>query len=171
MKICITNFGIKESMQQGPYLSGNLLLHDDSELFENESRYHTGAKTCLNFLLLNPIPVSELLRLEKNDNILQANVCANIIDENVIPRESILKISTLTPMELEVLSLVPKYKTTEDLAKALHVSYDTITTHLDHIYSKIGLHTKVSAYMAYFLFMAQNPEWAYNNSCHVKSRL
>jgi len=55
------------------------------------------------------------------------------------------RLSDLTPRELEVLQLVIAGKTNKAIANEIYISEKTVEFHLDHIYTKIGARTRVSA--------------------------
>lgn len=50
----------------------------------------------------------------------------------------------LTPRELAVAELVAGGLANEAIARALHLSVRTVTSHLDHIYSRLGIHSRAS---------------------------
>jgi DNA-binding CsgD family transcriptional regulator len=50
---------------------------------------------------------------------------------------------SLTPAELDVVSLVSEGRATKDIAIRLFVSPRTVQTHLTHIYTKLGLTSRV----------------------------
>ena len=54
-------------------------------------------------------------------------------------------ISTLTPRELEVLQLVVAGYTNKAIAVAIGISEKTVEFHLDNIYSKLGVRTRLMA--------------------------
>lgn len=54
-------------------------------------------------------------------------------------------ISDLTPRELEILQLVLAGKTTKAIAKEIYLSTKTVEFHLNNIYSKIGVRTRMLA--------------------------
>ena len=51
----------------------------------------------------------------------------------------------LTPRELEILQLLTEGKTNKAIATEIYISEKTVEFHLDHIYSKIGLRTRLMA--------------------------
>jgi DNA-binding NarL/FixJ family response regulator len=55
------------------------------------------------------------------------------------------RLTDLTPRELEVLQLVIAGKTNKAIASEIYISEKTVEFHLDHIYTKIGARTRVSA--------------------------
>jgi PAS domain S-box-containing protein len=65
-------------------------------------------------------------------------------------RRGQLEANPLTPRELEVLGLVAEGLTTWDIADRLIVARSTVKTHLDHIYSKLGVSDRAAA-VAYAL--------------------
>jgi HD-GYP domain-containing protein (c-di-GMP phosphodiesterase class II) len=53
----------------------------------------------------------------------------------------------LTPREAEVVVLVARGKSNPEIAAALSVSRKTVSSHLEHIYTKLGVSTRVEAAM------------------------
>jgi DNA-binding CsgD family transcriptional regulator len=51
----------------------------------------------------------------------------------------------LTPREREVLCLLATGRTYEEVAAALFVSFATVRTHVQHVYAKLGCHTRHEA--------------------------
>jgi DNA-binding NarL/FixJ family response regulator len=67
-------------------------------------------------------------------------------------------ISDLTPRELEILQLVIAGKTNKAIAKEIYISAKTVEFHLDNIYRKLGVRTRLTAGMwALQNGMKQNP--------------
>ena len=56
-------------------------------------------------------------------------------------------LSDLTPREMEILRLVLAGRTNKAIAAQICVSEKTIEFHLDHIYTKIGMRTRMLAGM------------------------
>ncbi len=54
-------------------------------------------------------------------------------------------LSDLTPRELEILQLVIEGKTNKAIATQIYISEKTVEFHLDHIYTKIGVRTRLMA--------------------------
>ena len=54
-------------------------------------------------------------------------------------------ISDLTPRELEILQLVLAGYTNKGIAAEIFISEKTVEFHLDHIYTKIGVRTRLMA--------------------------
>jgi DNA-binding NarL/FixJ family response regulator len=54
-------------------------------------------------------------------------------------------LTDLTPRELEIIKLVIEGKTNKEIAREVFLSKKTVEFHLDHIYSKIGIRTRVMA--------------------------
>jgi len=54
-------------------------------------------------------------------------------------------LSDLTPREIEVLRLVLAGQTNKAIAAAFCISEKTVEFHLNHIYTKIGMHTRMFA--------------------------
>lgn len=60
----------------------------------------------------------------------------------------------LTPRETEVLVWVAQGKTNSDIARILGGSPRTIATHLQHIYHKLGVETRIAAVMRALSFVS-----------------
>jgi DNA-binding NarL/FixJ family response regulator len=54
-------------------------------------------------------------------------------------------IADLTPRELQILRLVIVGKTNRAIANEIYISEKTVEFHLDHVYTKIGVHTRLMA--------------------------
>jgi len=54
-------------------------------------------------------------------------------------------ISDLTPRELEILQLVLAGYTNKAIAVEIYISEKTVEFHLDHIYTKVGVRTRLMA--------------------------
>ena len=54
-------------------------------------------------------------------------------------------LSSLTPRELEILELVIAGYTNKAIAAAIYISEKTVEFHLDNIYTKIGVRTRLMA--------------------------
>ena len=63
--------------------------------------------------------------------------------QTVVPDEDVL--SSLTPREAEVLSLIAEGLSNNQVAKILTISRNTVHAHLYSIYSKLGVGTRTAA--------------------------
>jgi len=54
-------------------------------------------------------------------------------------------VEPLSERELEVLDLLADGQTNQEIAQALHVSINTVKTHLKNIYGKLGVHNRRKA--------------------------
>jgi DNA-binding NarL/FixJ family response regulator len=54
-------------------------------------------------------------------------------------------LSDLTPRELEILQLLLTGKTNKEIPKEIFISERTVEFHLDHIYTKIGMRSRMMA--------------------------
>ena len=52
-------------------------------------------------------------------------------------------LNDLTPRELEILQLIIAGKTNKEIAHEVFISKKTVEFHLDHIYTKIGIRTRL----------------------------
>ena len=55
------------------------------------------------------------------------------------PRSAPSGLEHLTPRQIEVLQLVARGMTNQEIADRLVISVRTVTSHLDHIYSRLGI--------------------------------
>jgi len=65
------------------------------------------------------------------------------------PKDRKLKFDGLTKREMQILEYITRGYPTRKVADELHISYDTVRTHLKNIYKKLHVHTLVEA-MAVF---------------------
>ncbi len=75
-----------------------------------------------------------MIRTKKENNSSKNRVRS----EDLIPRP---ELQSLTPREIEVLTLVAKGYTSQEIAKHLVLSIKTVQVHRTHITEKLGLHT------------------------------
>ena len=54
-------------------------------------------------------------------------------------------ISDLTARETEILQMIIAGKANKDIASDIHITEKTVEFHLDHIYTKIGVRTRLLA--------------------------
>ena len=54
-------------------------------------------------------------------------------------------VEPLSEREIEVLNLLPSNLSSNDLASEMHVSVNTLRTHLKNIYQKLGVHSRHAA--------------------------
>ena len=66
------------------------------------------------------------------------------------PSEGRPRVPSLTERELEVLALVAQGLTNRQISSRLFISSATVRTHLEHIYDKLGVHTRAGAVSAAF---------------------
>jgi DNA-binding CsgD family transcriptional regulator len=55
------------------------------------------------------------------------------------------KVSRLTPREQQVLAWLAEGKTNAEIAQILVAAPATVRKHLEHIYAKLGVHTRTAA--------------------------
>jgi DNA-binding NarL/FixJ family response regulator len=75
--------------------------------------------------------------------------------QNEHPSSMRVSLTDLTPRELEILQLVIAGKTNKGIAREIRVSAKTVEFHLDNIYTKIGVRTRLMAGI-----------WAIQNGLH-----
>jgi len=69
------------------------------------------------------------------------------------------ELSNLTPREMQILQLVIEGKTNRAIAIEIYISEKTVEFHLDHIYTKIGVRSRLMAGV-----------WAIQQGIMVKTR-
>jgi DNA-binding NarL/FixJ family response regulator len=62
-----------------------------------------------------------------------------------IPEESMATLSDLTPREMEILQLVLAGRTNKAIAAEIFICEKTVEFHLDNIYTKVGVRTRILA--------------------------
>ena len=94
--------------------------------------------------LLKDAPREELFRAiraaARGDSVLAPAVAARLMTRMRAPAEE-----NLSAREIEVLQLVAKGASNEEIGKSLHISTATVKTHLIHIYGKLGVDDRTSA--------------------------
>jgi DNA-binding NarL/FixJ family response regulator len=105
--------------------------------------------------LLKDAPRDELIRAvraaARGDSVLSPAVARRLMDRvGPAPAEPAAapRPDTLSPRELEVLTLVAQGVTNRDAAKKLFLSEATVKTHLLHIYAKLGVNDRAAAVAA-----------------------
>ena len=61
----------------------------------------------------------------------------------------------LTPREIELLSWVAQGKSNEEIGIILNISLHTVTKHLEHIYTKLGVRSRTAAVVWFLNIMHQ----------------
>lgn len=94
--------------------------------------------------LLKDAPREELFRAiraaAKGDSVLAPAIAARLMTRMRAPAEE-----NLSAREIEVLQLVAKGASNEEIGKSLHISTATVKTHLIHIYGKLGVDDRTVA--------------------------
>jgi len=94
--------------------------------------------------LLKDAPREDLFRAiraaARGDSVLAPSVAARLMTRMRAPAEV-----NLSAREIEVLQLVAKGASNEEIGKSLHISTATVKTHLIHINSKLGVDDRTAA--------------------------
>jgi DNA-binding NarL/FixJ family response regulator len=94
--------------------------------------------------LLKDAPREELFRAiraaARGDSVLAPGVAARLMTQMRAPAEE-----NLSAREIEVLHLVAKGASNQEIGKSLHISTATVKTHLVHIYGKLGVDDRTAA--------------------------
>ncbi len=112
----------------------------------NEPLYATramkaGAK---GYITKNSMPeelVSAVYKIYQGGTYVEMNLAQKIIAtmSDVTSREEINKISTLSPREFDIFSLLANGHTTKQIAEKLHLAYKTVCNHTTAIKEKLGV--------------------------------
>jgi len=68
-----------------------------------------------------------------------------VLEEERAPSTESLRALGLTRRQSEVLHLLAKGRGTEEIATDLYISHQTVRKHLEHIYLRLGVHTRAAA--------------------------
>ncbi len=94
--------------------------------------------------LLKDAPRDDLFRAieaaARGETVLAPAVAARLLGRMRAPAEE-----ALSPREVEVLRLVARGASNQEIARALHVSQATIKSHLIHIFGKLGVNDRTAA--------------------------
>lgn len=117
-----------------PSHGDGLSLHDSNVarvvLEEHEASRFLGAKGC----------ASDACRQEETscDGLLDEEV----LSDNLASRGSLAEKFGLTEREAEILELVAVGRSAQYIADELTISYNTVRTHIKHVYEKLNIHSK-----------------------------
>ena len=79
------------------------------------------------------------------DALFAPNIVAALADELDRVKERDERAATLTAREIEVLQLLAFGNTNSDIADQLFISPDTVKTHIEHIFEKLGASHRTAA--------------------------
>ncbi|HET6770459.1 MAG TPA: response regulator transcription factor [Actinomycetota bacterium] len=90
--------------------------------------------------------LTQTVRLVAAGNlVIDPNLVVVLADELSTAKQSDRKAETLTGREIEILQLLALGHTNRDIAGQLFISPDTVKTHLEHIYQKLGATDRTAA--------------------------
>ncbi len=88
----------------------------------------------------------QTVRLVAGGNmVIDPQLVVALADELTQSKERDRKAETLTAREIEVLQLLAFGHTNKDIAEQLYISPDTVKTHLEHIFEKLGASDRTAA--------------------------
>ncbi len=88
----------------------------------------------------------QTVRLVAGGNmVIDPQLVVALADELSLSKERDRKAETLTAREIEVLQLLAFGHTNKDIAGQLFISPDTVKTHLEHIFEKLGASDRTAA--------------------------
>jgi two-component system nitrate/nitrite response regulator NarL len=77
--------------------------------------------------------------------VIDPELVVALADELAVAKDRDVGAETLTEREVEVLQLLAFGYTNRDIAGRLFISPDTVKTHLEHIYQKLGANDRTAA--------------------------
>jgi DNA-binding NarL/FixJ family response regulator len=102
--------------------------------------------------LLKDVHVDEVIRairaVDAGESVLHPTIARRVIDRFVLPAERRRHedvLDELTERELEVLKLAAKGMSNREIARGLGISVRTVQTHLNNVFSKIGVGSRTEA--------------------------
>ena len=88
----------------------------------------------------------QTVRLVAGGNmVIDPQLVVALAEELSTAKERDRKAETLTAREIEVLQLLAFGHTNRDIAERLYISPDTVKTHLEHIFEKLGASDRTAA--------------------------
>ena len=88
----------------------------------------------------------QTVRLVAGGNmVIDPQLVVALAEELTDAKERDRKAETLTAREVEVLQLLAFGHTNKDIAEQLYISPDTVKTHLEHIFEKLGTSDRTAA--------------------------
>ena len=90
--------------------------------------------------------LTQTVRLVAAGNlVIDPNLVVVLADELSTVKQGDKRTETLTGREIEILQLLALGHTNRDIASQLFISPDTVKTHLEHIYQKLGASDRTAA--------------------------
>ncbi len=81
----------------------------------------------------------------------------------------IFQLYGLSPREIELLPLVAKGKTNKEIGIFLNISFHTVTKHLEHIYTKLGVNSRTATTVWFLGIMHQGNKKLDNGNTRRRS--
>jgi two-component system, NarL family, nitrate/nitrite response regulator NarL len=87
--------------------------------------------------------VDGVLACARGENVVPPDVAAGLVSEIRLRRQD--NTPVLTPREQEILHLIAAGKSLPEIAKELFLGLTTVKTHVQHLYSKLGVSDRAAA--------------------------
>jgi two-component system nitrate/nitrite response regulator NarL len=87
--------------------------------------------------------VDGVLACARGENVVPPDVAAGLVSEIRLRRQD--NTPVLTPREQEILHLIAAGKSLPEIAKELYLGLTTVKTHVQHLYSKLGVSDRAAA--------------------------
>ncbi len=126
LHICIHSIPTKETSHSVPFESKD--LNPDSALKLSKTLHEL-------FLLIGPC--CEELKVDVLAEVTDSDCLVKFARDYIEPRISV-HMSDLTRRELEIIGLIMQGNTSEEIAKRLFISFETVKCHRKHILEKTG---------------------------------
>lgn len=119
---------------------------------DNERIFQSLQAGAVGYLLKSTSP-SDILESLKDVNDggapMSAQIARKVVQSFHKPEKSSKKLESLTDREQEILSLLATGYMYKEIADELHVSMDTVKSHIRHIYDKLQVRSKTEAVVKY----------------------
>jgi DNA-binding NarL/FixJ family response regulator len=130
--------------QQHPDVGGSMLTAYDDRQFVVEA-VRAGARGYV-LKARDAEHLIQTVRLVAGGNmVIDPQLVVALAEELTDAKERDRKAETLTAREVEVLQLLAFGHTNKDIAEQLYISPDTVKTHLEHIFEKLGTSDRTAA--------------------------
>jgi two-component system, NarL family, nitrate/nitrite response regulator NarL len=87
--------------------------------------------------------VDGVLACARGENVVPPDVASGLVSEIRLRKQDDTPV--LTPREQEILHLIAAGKSLPDIAKELYLGLTTVKTHVQHLYSKLGVSDRAAA--------------------------
>jgi DNA-binding CsgD family transcriptional regulator len=94
--------------------------------------------------ILSEIRYLSRKQVDRDEEIIQ-NISEEYLEKNKIKFETIGKVRSLTAVEINILKLIMKGKTNQEIAEKLSISFNTVKTNIYTLFKKINVTNRLQA--------------------------